>query len=259
MRLKNFFFILTLFYALDVSAFSVEHNFLVHIGAFDAAKVKFTYSLNPADYGIRSEISTNGFFNTLYPFLAQYDTSGTLDKDKLITRDYQYVSRSRFKVRSKKVIFDDNGFPLSQIVVSNGKKKNRVFSPSPTPADTFDLQTILMKIAYQYNKLGFCASEMSVYDGKRRFDVEVLDLGESEIEKNDYSPFSGKANMCSMNIRKNLSQEDDTLWEFASNKPIDFWIMRDKTSNRPFIARIRIKDTPLGELNAYATEINIED
>ena len=62
-----------------------------------------------------------------------------------------------------------------------------------------------------------------------------------------------------MHIKKVLSDDDDTLWEFASNKPIDFWIMHDKTSLRPFIARIRIKDTPLGELNAYITDVNIED
>lgn len=259
MHLRNFFFLITLFYATNVSAFSVEHNFLVHIGAFDAAKVKFTYSINPDDYGIRSEIATNGFFNTLYPFLAQYDTSGTLSKNKMITRDYQYISRSRFKVRSKKVIFDDNGFPVSQIVVKNGNKKTRDFTPPPTPADTFDLQTILMKIAYQYNKLGFCASEMSVYDGKRRFDVEVTDLGKGELPQDEVSPFFGEANLCSMHIKKNLSQDDDTLWEFAANKAIDFWIMRDKKSNKPFIAKVKIKDTPLGELNAYATDINIED
>ena len=259
MHLRKFFFIITLLYTFNAAAFSVEHNFLVHIGAFDAAKVKFIYSINTQDYGIRSEIATNGFFNTLYPFLAQYDTSGTLTGNKMTTHDYQYISRSRFKLRSKKVIFDDNGFPISQIVVNNGKKKTRDFKPSPTPADTFDLQTILMKIAYQYNTLGFCASEMSVYDGKRRFDVEVTDLGKNDIPQSESSPFFGQANLCSMHIKKNLSQDDDTLWEFATNKPIDFWIMRDTTSNKPFIARIRIKDTPLGELNAYATDINIED
>ena len=259
MHFRNFFLAFVLFFTTEASAFSIGHEFLVQIGAFDAAKVKFIYRLNDNDYGIRSNVATNGFFNTIYPFMAQYDTSGILSKDKMITRDYQYVSRSRFKVRSKQVLFDDDGIPQSQIVVTNGKKKTRNFTPSPTPADTFDLQTVLMKIAYQYNKMGFCASNMAVYDGKRRFDVEVVDLGTDNLEKNEISPLEGEANLCSMHIKKVLSDDDDTLWEFASNKPIDFWIMRDKTSLRPFIARVRIKDTPLGELNAYITDVNIED
>lgn len=259
MRLKIFFLILTLLYSADAFAFSVRHDFLVHIGAFDAAKVKFTYEINPRDYGIRSEIATNGFFNTLYPFVAEYDTSGTIDADKITSHDYQYVSQSRFKTRSKQVLFNDQGMPVSQIVITNGKKKTRDFKPSPTPADTFDLQTILMKIAYQYNKFGFCASNMAVYDGKRRFDVEVSDNGNDELVSDDNSPFSGTANLCTMRIKKNLSEDDDTLWEFASNKDIDFWIMRDRQTDLPFIARVRIKGTPLGELNAYAIEINFED
>ena len=116
-----------------------------------------------------------------------------------------------------------------------------------------------MKIAYQYNKLGFCNSQMAVYDGKRRFDVEVIDLGNDVLPQTENSPYSGEANICSMHIKKVLSEDDDTLWEFASNKPIDFWIMRDKTTNRPFIAKVRIKETPLGELNAYVTDIKIEE
>lgn len=259
MSVKKLFLIIALLYSTNAFAFSVEHHFLVHIGAFDAAKVKFTYELNAKDYGIRSEIKTNGFFNTLYPFLAQYDTSGIISHNKMTSLDYQYISESRFKTRSKQVIFDEKGLPVSQITITNGKKKKRDFQPSPTPADTFDLQTILIKIAYQYNKLGFCASSMAVYDGKRRFDVEIEDAGTQELAVNDNSPFSGSSNLCSMRIIKNLSEDDDTLWEFASNKPIEFWIMRDPKNNYPFIARVRIKGTPLGELNAYTTEIKTED
>jgi len=259
MKLKNFFFIGILLYTENVMAFEVTHDFLVHIGIFDAAKVNFSYQMNLHDYGIHSQVETNGFFNTLYPFAAQYDTSGIISKDNLITRDYQYLSRSRSKTRSKQVIFDDKGVPLSQVVISNNKKKTKTFKPSPTPADTFDLQTIMMKIAYQYNKLGFCASNMAVYDGKRRFDVEVSDLGDDVLPKIELSPFAGKAALCSMHIKKVLNEEDDALWNFAANKPIDFWIMVDEKTGRPFIAKVRIKETPLGELNAYATNVYVRE
>ena len=59
--------------------------------------------------------------------------------------------------------------------------------------------------------------------------------------------------------KKVLSDDDDELWEFSSNKPIYFWIAKDKKSKHPFIAKIFIKDTPLGELTAHTTKITIEE
>ena len=259
MKCHRVFLPALLLFTTSAHAFSVNHDFLVSIGAFDAAKVNFTYQLNPNDYGIRSQISTNGFFNTLYPFVAQYDTSGIIAKDQLISQDYRYISKSRFKTRSKKVYFDDEGHPLSQLTISNNKEKKRSFTPSPIPADTFDLQTILMKIAYQYNQLGFCAGEMAVYDGKRNFKVTLTDYGNDVLEANKISPYFGAAWRCSLQISKSLNEDDDTLWEFATNKPIDFWIMRDNATSKPFIAKIKIKDTPLGELNAYTIDVKVED
>lgn len=259
MKCYQFFLASLLMLSTSAHAFSVNHQFLTTIGAFDAAKVNFTYQINPQDYAIRSLVSTNGFFNTLYPFVAQYDTSGTITADKLVSRDYRYISRSRFKTRSKQVYFDDFGHPLHQVVVTNSKEKKRTFPPAPAPADTFDLQTIMMKIAYQYNRYGFCGGEMTVYDGKRLFNVTVTDYGNDDLPQNSTSPYFGSSQRCSLQISKTLNDDDDTLWEFATNKSIDFWIMRDKTTNKPFIARVRIKDTPLGELNAYATQIKVED
>ncbi|MBQ9235885.1 MAG: DUF3108 domain-containing protein [Alphaproteobacteria bacterium] len=259
MKSYRIFFLISLFYTGLAQAFSVNHDFLVHIGAFDAASVNFRYQMNPQDYSIRSVVSTNGFFHTLYPFAAQYDTSGRIINEKLISQDYRYISQSRFKNRSKQVMFDDQGLPVSQTVVSNGREKKRSFPPAPSPADTFDLQTIMMKVAYQYNLLGFCAAHLAVYDGKRHFDVETSDLGKENLAANSATPFSGPAHHCAMQITKSLNDDDDTLWEFAANKTIDFWIMPDETSAKPFIARVKIKDTPLGELNAYATKITVED
>ena len=60
-----------------------------------------------------------------------------------------------------------------------------------------------------------------------------------------------------MYIDKLASQGDDLLWELTSERPIYFWILEQQ--NKPFIARINIKETPLGELNVYTTNVNIKD
>lgn len=252
-------FLITFLLPSAVQAFSVQHDFFITIGAFDASITKFTYSLNQTDYQITSDVTTNGFFDSIYPFQAKYHTSGKITTSQMKTSAYGYESKSRFNTRSKLVFFNQNGEPLYQISSKNDKTKKREFKPSPTPADTFDLQTIFAKIALQYNTVGFCDSRLAVYDGKRRFDVIFKDVGTEELTQNEHSFYAGKANKCTMHIDKLLSEDDDTLWEFSANKPIYFWIARDTKTNYPFIAHIQIKDTPLGELNAYTTKISIKE
>ena len=240
-------------------AFTVKHNLFVTVGAFDASTTEFTYTLNPKDYKITSVVSTNGFFDTIYPFKAQYNTAGKLTNDKMITTDYNYKSQSRFNTRSKQVFFSKDGKPLHEISSKNSKEKTRIFKPSPTPADTFDLQSIFARIAWQYNQLNFCDSKLAVYDGKRRFDVIFKDEGSDRLPQNEHSFYSGKAAKCSFHIVKLLTDDDDSLWEFTANKPVYFWIARDPKTNYPFIAHILVNDTPLGKLNAYTTNITIEE
>lgn len=253
------FFLIVLLAASPAQAFSIRHEFFVTVGAFDASKTEFAYTIAPSSYQISSKVSTNGFFDTVYPFKAEYLTAGTISGNKMTATDYNYTSTSRFNTRSKKVVYNAKGEPLYQISSKNGKSKQRDFEPSPDPADTFDLQTVLAKLTRQYNQLGFCDSRMAVYDGKRRFDVIFKDEGQDTLSANKHSFYSGSAAKCSLHIDKLLSEDDDTLWQFSANKPIYFWIARDETSKHPFIARILIKDTPLGELNAYASKITVKE
>lgn len=259
MQKITIFFLCAFFTSFNTHAFSVSHDLFVTVGAFDASKVKLTYALTPQTYQINSQVSTNGFFNTAYPFQASYTTSGKIINDQLVTKNYGYTSKSRFNTRSKEVIYNTKGRPVSQITSKNGKLKKKDFTLPQKNADTFDLQTVLVKTAYQYNSLGFCDSQISVYDGKRQFDVVIKDEGQEILPPSPYFFHSPTAAKCSLRIDKLLSEDDDTLWEFSVNKPIYFWIIRDEKTRHPVIARIQIKDTPLGELNAYTTEFKIEE
>lgn len=253
------FFLICILFPVVANALSIKHDFFVTVGAFDASHTEFTYTLTDNTYQIDSIVKTSGAFNTIYPFQAHYHTSGTIIGDKLTALDYNYQSSSRFTKRTKQVYFAADGTPLYQISSKNNKTKKRIFKPSPTPADTFDLQTIFAHIAHQYNTLGFCDSTLAVYDGKHRFDVIFKDEGTDTIPQNAHSFYSGQAAKCSFHIAKMLSEDDDSLWEFSSNKPVYFWIARTPKTNLPFIAHVQIKNTPLGELNAYTTQINIKE
>ena len=99
---------------------------------------------------------------------------------------------------------------------------------------------------------------MEVFDGKRRFDVIFEDQGRENLSKAEDFPFEGEAAKCSMYIDKLNSDGDDLLWQLSSDKPIYFWIMKDSASGLPFIAQIKIDDTPLGRLDVKTQKITVK-
>ncbi|MBQ8630378.1 MAG: DUF3108 domain-containing protein [Alphaproteobacteria bacterium] len=247
-----------LLFPAQAQAAAVQHNFTIFLGPFNAGKTRFTYTLHPREYSVRSKVETAGIFNTLYPFTAEYATTGKIKGKDLETSSYKYKSQSRFNTRRKELIYDQNGNPVYRISAKNDKVKKVEIEPSPDNKDTTDLQTVIAELALQYNKNKNCNARMQIFDGKRRFDTIFKDEGKEEITANEYSSFGGTAHKCSMYIDKLLNDGDDLLWELTSEKPIYFWILEDKESRLPFIARIEIEDTPLGKLQVFTQTIQTE-
>ncbi len=240
-------------------AMTVTHDFAVRLGVFDASRTRFSYSLTTKDYSVRSTVATNGLFDTLYPFKAEYATTGKIKKDGLETASYKYKSRSRFNSRRKELVYNNRGEPIYRISAKNDKEKKVEIEQRADSKDTTDLQTVMAKLALQYNQLKFCAARMQVFDGKRRYDVIFKDEGQDTLPATEKSPFSGTAAKCSMYIDKLGEKGDDLLWDLTKDRPIYFWIMEETNSKAPFIAKIKIDDTPLGELEVHTTNITIED
>jgi len=259
--MKKFLLILTLLlgWPAHAGAFSVTHDFTVFIGPFNASKTSFSYALKPNSYAVSSKVQTFGLFDTLYPFEAQYATTGRIVGKELKTTSYKYQSRSRFNKRKKELIYNEKGIPVYRISSKNEKEKKVEIAPEAENDKTTDLQTVFAELALQYNKLKFCDARMEVFDGKRRFDIIFKDEGRENLEANQYSPYAGNAGKCSMYIDKLSSEGDDLLWQFTSDRPIYFWILADDKTGIPFIARVEVENTPLGKMNIYTHTVTIEE
>ncbi len=238
-------------------AATVEHQFAVNLGPFDAGTATFAYTLTPGSYEVRSGMKTAGLFDTLYPFSAKYLTSGKISRTTLEPTVYRYKSKSRFNTRSKELVYDANGTPLYRISTKNGKKKKSAVTNTAETQDATDLQTVFAKLVRQYNEVRFCDSKMRVFDGKRRFDVIFKDEGREELTPAENSPYQGLAAKCSLYVDKLNSKDDDLLWELSAKRPIYFWILEQ--NGRPFIARILVEDTPLGRLDVYTSQVSVKE
>ena len=258
--IKKILFLTILFFSFHAQAVGIKHDFIVHLGIFDASRTSFEYNFDKKNYLAKSEVKTNGLFDTVYPFIANYYTSGSINKDNIFkTEIYRYQSQTRTNKRSKEMVYNEQGLPIYRISTKNNKSKKVDIQQDKKNEGTTDLQTVFAEMSKQYTELRFCDSRMEVFDGKRRFDVVFKDEGEETIISNEYSPYGGLAHKCSLYIDKLDTQGDDLLWQITSERPIYFWILEEQKTKLPFIARIFVNDTPLGELNVYTQQITVKD
>ncbi|MDD4555895.1 MAG: DUF3108 domain-containing protein [Alphaproteobacteria bacterium] len=239
-------------------AFTVDHDFDVFIGSFNASRTNFSYALSEKDYRIKSDVKTYGIFDKLYPFQAIYETTGKLVGEDLQTQSYKYRAKSRFNTRTKELVYDEQGNPIYRLSSKNEKQKKVDIDQAKNEKGTTDLQTVIAELVLQYNRFRFCDSKMEVFDGKRRYDVVFKDEGKEVLNKHKSSPYQGEAVKCSMYIDSLGEVGNDMLWELSSDKPVYFWVLEDEQGH-PFIARIEIKSTPYGKLSVFARNVKIEE
>ena len=246
-------------FSTSAHAYNITHHFTVFLGPFNASNASFNYDITPNTYYIKSIVNTDGFFSTLYPFTAEYITTGNIKKEQFTTTSYKSYSESRFNTRHKEMFYDKNGKPTYRISSKNTLSKQTEILPPPDNVHTTDLQTVLADMIVQYTKLKFCNARKHVFDGKKRFDIIFNDEGSEYIEANEYTTYSGKATKCSIYADDLGNEYNDLIFRLTPQNPMYLWILEDTKTKLPFIAKIENKSTPLGSLVVYTNNIKIKD
>ena len=246
---------------LPSAAFSagIEQRLNVRLGFFDAARVNMNYDLTGNKYNFSSAVATAGTFADLYEFNASYSSSGIFTKNKVITKDYNYVTKNKSHTRTKQLVFDKHGIISHRLSTKDGEPKRVDITLPEMPFDAYDMQTVFAVLTHQIINNKFCAMEKTVFDGKKTYKINISDEGK-ELLNDPEITFNGEALKCSMHVTA-LDDEDDNdlLWSTTAERPVYFWILQDKASGLPYLAKIEIKSTPLGKLKAFTTAIVAKD
>ena len=247
-----------LLFTFKAHATTVEETFDVEIGIFDAAKVHMAYTLTETDYTFSSQIETAGLFDKFYSFKASYLTSGFFDKSSLITQKYHQFTQSSAHKRSKYLVFNPQGTLTKRISTKDDQQKEVDITLPQTKIDNFDIQTALTKLIKNFSKTNSCDLNQTVFNGKKVYHITVKDSGRTLLRE-EKLPVKGQAYECIAFIHQEQVTEGDLLWQVSSERSIKFYLMLDKATDLPFLAKMEIASTPLGKLEAYMTDLNIKE
>lgn len=246
-------FLLLLCYAENAAALQLKQHIKTSVGIFDALEQTLTYSFyRDKDYDIKTSMNSVGTFGAIYPFKATYHSVGTYNKGKFQPQDYFYETESRFHKRSKEIVYK-NGIPQYRISKKDKRTRKDDITIDENRESSNDILTAFAAIVEQILRKGNCNIEQYSFNGKNYSLIRTKSLGKEKI-KTDY--FSGRALKCEFYMQ-NLKKTDAGMI-IKDDTPLYFWILYDKDTEAPFLAKAVVESTPLGKLEAITTKIEVK-
>jgi hypothetical protein len=194
-------------------------------GPFSVLTLRTSARIEPEAGNYRSEILlfTRGVVSWVYPWRARSETLGTIVDDTLHPRRHRSVGSYRGSDDVVEIDYRDDGTV-------------ETFSDPPLDGDelvgddlrrsTLDALTATL-IAVRAPALGErCAGILPVFDGRRRYDLFLHDLGEVELEPSGSRMYEGPARHCRAIVRVLGGAWRDDMPYGERLASIDYWVAR---------------------------------
>ena len=161
-----------------------------HVMAFDVAIEEAAGA-----YRVASALQTQGVADTLLGFRMEARAAGALGALHPAPSSYETASTWRRKERRTAVEFRGAAAP---IVALSPPKEEEELTPVPPAslANTVDPLTAGLRAARTAAASGSCRQSIPVFDGRRRYDLHLADLGERQVKRSRYSAYEGVARAC---------------------------------------------------------------
>lgn len=198
----------------------VNLRYAVYLGGLHILDSDAAFNRSGGHYTIHMQAGTQGLFATMAPWQADLTSNGRMASDRIHPADSKIITRWNNKAREVKINFKKNGMVEAHFNPPEDAKHEPV--PADMLKDALDplsgVVQILASMAYGKG----CNQHVPLYDGHRRFDLNMRDAGQEMLDGGDVSSFSGSAHKCeavlSMRAGSRKDVEGSRFWEDAKGK-----------------------------------------
>ena len=173
----------------------------VFAGGFKALNATMEMDLDKKAYDLALVAATQGFIGSLFPWKAQYETSGHTNAAGAPIPTISTM-RTTWKGGTKltEMSYDPQGNLLKTTTQEDGKTKTSRDTNAEMAKDSVDMLTGTLQMMQAVKNTEKCEGSFPVFDGKRRFDMKLQDEGVEELKKTKYSSFRGEAIRCTLKV-----------------------------------------------------------
>jgi hypothetical protein len=175
----------------------------IYVGGLRIFSFNVEMVLQPDRYRVTAAGETRGMVGWVYAWNLKLAAEG-LDRNGRIEPQL-YRAETQWKSRQRKIAlgFSESGrYDLNQEPPPEPDPDIEGELPESLPQGTVDPLSFAIAASRALAESGRCDQTVPVFDGQRRFDAVVKDLGPTVLPPNPYSIYQGPAVRCSLGIAR---------------------------------------------------------
>ena len=197
---KKLIFLFTLISAsaanADVNKFRAIHS--LYFGGFIFLETVTDFYSDKSYYKIITKSSTKGALNLVFDWKGAVNSTGKIDKTRLVPKNYQSLGRWGEEIWISELTYNQIGQIASTKVSPLPDVEEIIPLPLNPEIGAIDPLSFIFQVAINATTGESCKEEVAVFDGRRRYKLKLEEIGVENLSKTPYNIFKGKALACKL-------------------------------------------------------------
>ena len=217
-------FLIINFAFISNAALGYEENYYyeVQFGNLIIGKVEVFVEANRNEIILTTKSKTAGFLNILYDYEGELYSSSKRKNNYWLPKVFSTTGTFNKKKRSSKINFENNLVKYKNDPILDLTKVHNI--DQSTLKEVIDPVTAFINIVEEINLTERCDKSFRIFDGRRRYDLQVKSLGNTFLINDRPKSFNGNTLICGLKIIPLGGHRLETKWKPKEDKFSDFKI-----------------------------------
>ena len=170
-------------------------------GGFHAMILETQIKRSASGYRAAFEARTNGVVGMLYAYTIEAQSSGLAGDPLPTPKIFRTEKVKRGETRRREIVYGTDGsLAVRHDPPKKIKKRERV--PRALQVGTLDPVSAVYSVIEIFEREGRCAGDVPVFDGRRRYNFKISQVGQVNLAPSEYSIYSGPASLCRVTVER---------------------------------------------------------
>ncbi len=243
-KFLNVLIFLTIFSLLNFSASSKQENYYyeVQFGNLIVGKAEVLFRLTSQNLNIEIKSQTDGILEALYEYNGVLKSSSIKNKGIWLPNKFSAGGVFNKKKRTTDITWVNDYKTVSYVNVPTIDLKKYHEVQNSSLIGVIDPITAFMRVIEKINEENTCDKVFKVFDGRRRYDLEIKTIGNSTIDNDRPKSYKGNVLVCGLRVFPIGGHRLKTKWKPSEDKISDIKVFFGKNWNKDYVpVRVQIE------------------